>query len=228
MRSCIQRIFKTATAACSFSRPCLACTRFCKSSLLTAATKGRSFKRLWPKRFRTSRSKSSNARIRQKGSRSCRSGGSSNAPSPALHSPLHQTTFDGASGSFRSTDAGDWPRILKTSAAMPWHSCVSPQSGSCSESFVMHNQLLGPTHRHGCNHEQSARDRAELETRRLEGGRLLQRRVKPPEVAHRLEVSRTSVWRWERAPAAADRRREEAIGRSARCGRLGIRICHRV
>ena len=127
MPSCIRRIFKTATAACSFSRPCLACTRFCGNSLLTAATKGQSFERLWPKRFRTSKSKSSNARIRQKGSRSCRSDGLSSAPSHG------------------STDAGDWPRILKISPATPWHSCVSHQSGLCSESFVMHDQLLGPT-----------------------------------------------------------------------------------
>jgi hypothetical protein len=73
-------------------------------------------------------------------------------------------------------------------------------------------------------------------------------------VARRLKVSRTSVWRWKQAfaanrrsdrgkrswrggalrkaprylaPAAADRRREEAIGRSARSRRLGARICHR-
>ena len=44
-----------------------------------------------------------------------------------------------------STGAGDWPRILKISHATPWHSCVLHQSGLCSESFVMHNQLLGPT-----------------------------------------------------------------------------------
>ena len=43
------------------------------------------------------------------------------------------------------------------------------------------------------------RDRAELEARRLDGARLLQRGVKPAEVARRLKVSRTSVWRWERA-----------------------------
>ena len=43
------------------------------------------------------------------------------------------------------------------------------------------------------------RDRAELEARRLEGARLLQRGAKPAEVARRLQVSRTSVWRWEQA-----------------------------
>jgi hypothetical protein len=28
---------------------------------------------------------------------------------------------------------------------MPWHSCVSPRSASCSENFVINNQLSGPT-----------------------------------------------------------------------------------
>jgi Homeodomain-like domain len=99
-----------------------------------------------------------------------------------------------------------------------------------------------------------ARVRAGLEARRLEAARLPQIGVEPPEVARRLKVSRTSVWRWKQAfaanrrsdrgkrswrggalrkaprylaPAAADRRREEAIGRSARSRRLGARICHR-
>ena len=127
MRSCIRPIFKTATEACSFSRPCSACIRFCKSSSPMADIKGRSFKRLWPKRFRTSKSKSSNGRITPKASRFSPSVGLSNAPSPG------------------STDAGDWPRTLKTSPAMPWHSCVSPRSASCSENFVINNQLSGPT-----------------------------------------------------------------------------------
>ncbi len=70
---------------------------------------------------------SSNARIRQKGSRSCRSGRSSSVHLPG------------------SIVAADWPRTLKTSPAMPWPSCVSPQSGSCSESSVINNQLSGPT-----------------------------------------------------------------------------------
>ncbi|MGH8756371.1 MAG: winged helix-turn-helix domain-containing protein [Burkholderiales bacterium] len=60
------------------------------------------------------------------------------------------------------------------------------------------------------------RDRAELETRRLEGARLLQRRVKPPEVARRLKVSRTSVWRWERALKANGR---GALRKAPRTGR---------
>ena len=127
MRSCIRRIFKTATAACWFFQPCSACTRFCKNSLLTAATKGRSCKRLWPKRFRISNLKSSNAPIMQKASRFSHDVGSSNVPSHG------------------STDADDWPRILKTSHATHWHSCVSRQSELCSERFVINNQLLGQT-----------------------------------------------------------------------------------
>jgi hypothetical protein len=145
MRSCIRPIFKTATEACSFSRPCSACIRFCKSSSPMADIKGRSFKWLWPKRFRTSTSKSSNGWITPKASRFSHGGGLSNEASPALRSPLHQTLFDGASGSLRSTDAGDWPRTLKTSPAMPWHSCVLPRSASCSENFVINNQLSRPT-----------------------------------------------------------------------------------
>jgi transposase len=60
------------------------------------------------------------------------------------------------------------------------------------------------------------RDRAKLEARRLEGARLLQRGVKPAEVARRLEVSRTSVFRWEWALAMNGRR---ALRKAPRTGR---------
>src|SRR6185437_5978779 len=60
------------------------------------------------------------------------------------------------------------------------------------------------------------RGRAELETRRLEGARLLQRGAKPAEVARRLQVSRTSVWRWEQALEANGRR---ALRKAPRTGR---------
>ena len=40
-------------------------------------------------------------------------------------------------------------------------------------------------------------DRSELEARRIEAGKLLQRGVRPAEVARRLRVSRTSVSRWQ-------------------------------
>ncbi|MGH7248525.1 MAG: helix-turn-helix domain-containing protein, partial [Pseudomonadota bacterium] len=55
-----------------------------------------------------------------------------------------------------------------------------------------------------------------LEARRLEGARLLQRGVKAPEVARRLKVSRTSVWRWEQAFAAKGR---AALRKAERAGR---------
>src|SRR6476659_5260177 len=60
------------------------------------------------------------------------------------------------------------------------------------------------------------RGRAELETRRLEGARLLQRGAKPAEVSRRLQVSRTSVWRWEQALEANGRR---ALRKAPRTGR---------
>ena len=108
--------------------------------------------------------------------------------------------------------------------------------------------------RHGCTHEQGSRPCGTGNAAELEAARLLQIGVEPPEVARRLKVSRTSVRRWKQAfeangrsdrgkrsrrggalrkaprylaPAAADRRREEAIGRNARSRRLGARICHR-
>ena len=60
------------------------------------------------------------------------------------------------------------------------------------------------------------RDRAELEARRLEGAHLLQRGTKPAEVARRLQVSRTSVWRWGQALDANGRR---ALRKAPRTGR---------
>lgn len=60
------------------------------------------------------------------------------------------------------------------------------------------------------------RDRAELEARRLAGARLLQRGVRPAEVARRLKVSRTSVWRWEQALATNGR---GALRQAPRTGR---------
>src|ERR1700737_4577151 len=81
MRSFIQPIFKIVTAACLFSRPCSACTRFYKNFLLEADIKGQSFKRLRPNFCRTSKSKSSNAPITPKGLSFCRDAGLSSAPS---------------------------------------------------------------------------------------------------------------------------------------------------
>jgi transposase len=59
-------------------------------------------------------------------------------------------------------------------------------------------------------------DRVALEARRIEGGKLLRRGVRPAEVARRLSVSRTSVMRWERALAADGRR---GLRRAPRTGR---------
>jgi hypothetical protein len=109
------------------------------------------FKRLWPRRFGTSRSKSSNARIaRLRGSptalgRRWLGTLALRALSPARRSPRQRTLFDGASGLLRSTAAGDWPRTLPTSLAMPWRSSVLPRSASCCENSAIHNQLSRST-----------------------------------------------------------------------------------
>jgi transposase len=60
------------------------------------------------------------------------------------------------------------------------------------------------------------RDRVELEARRLQGARLLQRGVRPAEVARRVGVSRTSVGRWASTLAANGGR---ALRKAPRTGR---------
>ena len=68
-------------------------------------------------------------------------------------------------------------------------------------------------------------DRSELEARRIEAGKLLQRGVRPAEVARRLKVSRTSVSRWQQtlhlAGGAACVVRHARVGR--RCWTRMIR-----
>lgn len=59
-------------------------------------------------------------------------------------------------------------------------------------------------------------DRSGLEARRIEGGRLLRRGVRPAEVARRLAVSRTSVMRWQRTLAADG---QQGLHGAARTGR---------
>jgi len=59
-------------------------------------------------------------------------------------------------------------------------------------------------------------DRSELEARRIEAGKLLQRGVRPAEVARRLSVSRTSVSRWQQALAAGGRRSLRLAPRTGR------------
>ena len=115
---CIQPIFKIGTAACLFSPLCSVCIRFCKSSLLMADTRARSFKRLQPKSCRICKSKSSNAPIRQKGSSFCRDVGLSNALSLGLIA------------------AAGWARISKISPETRSLFSTSPRFVSCSESFV--------------------------------------------------------------------------------------------
>ena len=80
MQWCIPPTFKIGMAACLFSPLCSVCIRFCKSSLLMADIRARSFKRLQPKSCRTFKSTSSNAPIRPKGLSFCRDVGLSNAP----------------------------------------------------------------------------------------------------------------------------------------------------
>jgi len=59
-------------------------------------------------------------------------------------------------------------------------------------------------------------DQSELEARRIEGGKLLRRGIRPAEVARRLAVSRTSVMRWERALAAGGQRSLRSAPRTGR------------
>jgi transposase len=65
-----------------------------------------------------------------------------------------------------------------------------------------------------------AMDRSQLEARRLHGARLLQRGVTAAEVARRLAVSRTSVWRWAQTLAARGRRGLRKAPRTGRPPRL--------
>lgn len=60
------------------------------------------------------------------------------------------------------------------------------------------------------------RDRAKLEARRLRGGRMLRGGMQPAEVARRLKVSRTSVWRWQQALRS---KRGDALRKAPRTGR---------
>ena len=59
-------------------------------------------------------------------------------------------------------------------------------------------------------------DQSELEARRIEAGRLLQRGVRPAEVARRLKVSRTSVGRWQQTLTSGGRRSLRGAPRTGR------------
>ena len=59
-------------------------------------------------------------------------------------------------------------------------------------------------------------DRSELEARRIEAGKLLQRGGRPAEVARRLKVSRTSVGRWQQMLTSGGRRSLRGAPRTGR------------
>jgi transposase len=59
-------------------------------------------------------------------------------------------------------------------------------------------------------------DRSELEARRIEAGKLLQRGVRPAEVARRLRVSRTSVGRWQQTLTSGGQRSLRGAPRTGR------------
>src|SRR6266480_1795854 len=85
--------------------------------------------------------RSSSARIRPKDSLCCPSAGS-------------------LSGRWRgSTAAADSPRIGRTSIAQRSRSCASPQSGSCSENFVILTDVSGQTLRADANSSEFKRTR---------------------------------------------------------------------
>ena len=59
-------------------------------------------------------------------------------------------------------------------------------------------------------------DQSKLEARRIEAGKLLQRGVRPAEVARRLKVSRTSVGRWQQMLTSGGRRSLRGAPRTGR------------
>lgn len=90
-------------------------------------TKGRNSRQLRRESCPDSKPRSSGAPITSKASPFCPSAGSSSAPLPG------------------SIAAEGLPRIGKTSIARPSHSCASPQSASCSESFAIQLNVPGQT-----------------------------------------------------------------------------------
>ena len=89
--------------------------------------KDRAFTRRSRKSYPTSKLKSSSAPIRSKDSWCCPSAGSSSARLPG------------------SIAVEGLPRIGKTSIARRSHSCVSPQSASCSENSAIPFDVFGQT-----------------------------------------------------------------------------------
>src|SRR5499426_315006 len=118
---------RIATAASCCLQPCSGCILSCRHCLLTPAIKGANSTTRSKKSCLTCERRSSSARIRPKDSWCCPSAGSLSGRSRG------------------STAAADSPRIGKTSIAQRSRSCASPQSGSCSENFVILTDVSGQT-----------------------------------------------------------------------------------
>ena len=127
MRSCILRIFRIATAACSSCGPCSANSLFCKSYSPTAAIRARSSAMRRRRPCPLSKQRSSSARTKPKALKFCPADGWS-------------------SGRLRgSVVAEDWRRTGSAYHEKRSHSCASHPSASCSEKFVIKHEVHGPT-----------------------------------------------------------------------------------
>jgi hypothetical protein len=114
-------------AASCCLRPCSGCIPSCRHCSLTPAIKGANSTTRSKKSCLTCERRSSSARIRPKDSWCCPSAGSLSV------------RWRG------STAAADSPRIGRTSIVPRSHFCASPQSGSCSENFVILTDVSGQT-----------------------------------------------------------------------------------
>ena len=114
-------------AASCCLRLCSGCIPSCRHCSLTPAIKGANSTTRSKRSCLTCERRSSSARIRPKDSWCSPSAGS-------------------LSGRWRgSTAAADSPRIGRTSIAQRSRFCASPQSGSCSENFVILTDVFGQT-----------------------------------------------------------------------------------
>ena len=114
-------------AASCCLRLCSGCILSCTHCSLTPAIKGANSTTRSKKSCLTCERRSSSARIRPRDSWCCPSAGSLSA------------RWRG------STAAADSPRIGRTSIAQRSRFCASPQSGSCSENFVILTDVFGQT-----------------------------------------------------------------------------------
>src|SRR5262249_5505839 len=118
---------RIATAASCCLQPCSGCILSCRHCLLTPAIKGANSTTRSKKSCLTCEPRSSSARIRPRDSWCCPSAGSLSA------------RWRG------STAAADSPRIGRNSIAQRSRFCALPQSGSCSENFVILTNVFGQT-----------------------------------------------------------------------------------